>query len=148
MSNQKLTPIQSAFDIFLLDCEARRLTDSTIRTYRFRLGSFLSWCESQSLQNTQDVEPMHIRLYLVSMNKRELGDYTQRGAGIALKTFFKFCITEGWITQSPAANVRLQREPKRILPSLASSDIKKLLEASYTEYSWPQCQDHETLKIR
>ena len=50
MLHQGATTIQDAFDLFLLDIQARGLAASTLIFYKVKVAPFLRWCEDQQLE--------------------------------------------------------------------------------------------------
>lgn len=133
MAQKKPTTIATAYDIFMLDCESRRFTDTTLLFYRSKLTAFVQWCKEQNLIFLADVTANHIRAYFVHLQKQGLKDWTQNAAGRAIKTFFYRSVEEGLLIESPAKKVKLPRIDKAILPALTEDEIKRLLKACETE---------------
>ena len=90
----------NTFDIFFLECQSRRLTESTLTFYQSRLRRFIAWCSAQDIHNLHQLTALHIRLYLLSLQERELSSYSQHAAARAIKTFLNFCVDEGLLAES------------------------------------------------
>lgn len=128
MRPQQSTPsFEQAFQMFMLDAESRRLTNSTKRFYRQRLGRFFSWCLTQNVSQVDEVSPHLIRAYLVTLQDRGLADHTQHAAARAIRTFFNFCVAEEFLSDSPMKRVRMPRLDKRILPAFEKEEVQRLL---------------------
>lgn len=69
-------PLTDARDMFLLDCEARRLSPATRSFYTRKLRLIIRWYHAQNLYNVEDVTPHNIRLYLASLAERGLASRT------------------------------------------------------------------------
>ena len=57
--------LHDSLDIFLLDCESRRLTKSTRQFYRAKLSVFIAWCDSEGIQELGKLGAHDIRRFLV-----------------------------------------------------------------------------------
>ncbi len=53
--------ISDALDLFLLDCEARRLTPATRQFYSVKLSLFLRWCDDEDIHALQELTAHHLR---------------------------------------------------------------------------------------
>lgn len=127
------TPLKTAYDIYHLNLQSRRRTQSTLDFFRWRLTPFLSWCEKQNDLHVQEITATHIRGYLVSLQERNLADYSQLAATRAIRAFCRFCEHEGMLEKSPSANVRMTDNDDRILPAFTELDVRKLLAEAQCE---------------
>jgi site-specific recombinase XerD len=122
--------IDLAFQAFLLDCESRRLTPKTLSFYRERLVPFMSWLTVTSIH---EISPVHIRAYIVEMQKRGLSDSTQHAFARSIRAFLNFCIREEWLDKSPMNKVRMPKRDKKILPALDIESANLLLRQASSE---------------
>jgi site-specific recombinase XerD len=76
---------------YRLDAQARRVTNTTLRTYRDRIEPCLAWCESQGVTLLADVTLTLLRSYLVHLQDCKLSSFTVNGTARAIKAFFNFC---------------------------------------------------------
>lgn len=60
----------TALDLFLLGCEARRLTSGTRQFYIAKLSLFIRWREEQGLHTLQQLTAHDLRRYLVYLSRR------------------------------------------------------------------------------
>jgi site-specific recombinase XerD len=133
MTEQWSCPIQDAYEMFRMDCEARRFTESTLRFYRFRLFPFIHWCEEKGIVSLRAITSSHIRIYLVSLQERGLGGYSQHAAARAIKTFLRFCVREELLPDTPMKRVSMPRVDRPILPAFDQAGISRIMAAITTD---------------
>jgi site-specific recombinase XerD len=114
LADPKPITIPQAYEIFMLDAESRRFTQTTLAFYRQRLMSFVRWCQENNIIHLQDITAHHIRSYFVSLQQRQLSDWSQNAAGRAIKTFLARSVEEGLLNESPAKRVKLPKIAKRL----------------------------------
>jgi integrase/recombinase XerD len=129
MLHQKAITISDAFDLFLLDAQARNLADKSLRAYRVTVGPFLRWCDEQGLVRLADMTSADLRKYLIYLQQRDISNRTRYNTAKAVKTFLNYCVTDELIQVSPFNRVQLPRLEKRILPALTIEEIKAVLKA-------------------
>ena len=108
------------FDMFLLDCEARRLTPATREFYRIKLGLFFRWCEAEGLHALHELTAHDIRRYLVHIVRRKLSSQYQHNLARCIRAFLNFCVRDELIEVSPFNKVQMPRSrkenPRSVLP--------------------------------
>ena len=90
----------------------RRLSDHTVRNYNGALQKFLLWLGSE-LKELQilDTDKKIARSYLVDC-QQNLSRKTLANQVSALRCFFHFCQTRGWIKSNPFKNLSLPKPEK------------------------------------
>jgi site-specific recombinase XerD len=86
----KTSPLNRAFDVFLLEQKASGNTKATREFYRWMLHPFLDYLAGVDVARLEEVTPHHIRTYLVSMRERGLSGYTVHGAAGSIRAWFQF----------------------------------------------------------
>lgn len=122
-------PIQDAFDMFMLECEARRFTQATQIHYKSRVGAFVAFCNAETCNTLQDITPTLVRRFMVSLQAKGLAAYTQHAYYRAIRAWLNFCVAEEMLTTSPLAKVKAPKLPKLILPALTVEQAKKVIVA-------------------
>jgi len=125
---ERPTPLALAVDGFLLSRQAMRCTAKTLDAYRYALGNFAAFLETQGVRDPQRIAPAHIRAYLVSLQRRGLKDTTQHLHARCIKTWLRFLEREGEIAENPMRKVAMPRLEKRIPPPFTPEDIRRLLD--------------------
>lgn len=128
----KLT-LQTALDLFLLDCTARRLTIGTQSFYKAKLSPFIRWCEAKGVTGLEDMQAVHIRQYLSSILERNLTAQYQNNIARAIRAWLNYCVRDELIPKSPFDRVKMPKLAKKILPAFSQEDIKNILRVCRTK---------------
>ena len=128
-----------ALDLFLLDCEARRLTVATREFYRLKLSLFVRWCDEQGIKTLQQLTAHDLRRYLVSLSRRELSSQYQNNLARAIRAFLNYCVRDEPLAVSPFNKVQMPRLEKKILTALSSCDIQAILRGCSSERDKAMC---------
>lgn len=124
--------LTDALDLFLLDREAQNLAQKTLTTYRARVTKFVTWCNNQGFSKVSSLTSVHIRMYQAEL-VRTLADVTAKNHMVDVKTFLRFCVDEGLLTESPAAKVKLPKVVERLPQVLTADETRRLYKACETE---------------
>lgn len=124
--------VAQAFDIYLLEAQARRYSPKTIAHYHTRVEPFVAWLESSGVQCIDEVRADHVRRWLVREGERGLAATTVHTAARALRAFLNFCVREEWLETSPMKSVSMPRKPKLIKSALDAAQMKRLLRADHS----------------
>ncbi len=119
--------LYDGLDIFLLDCEARRLTAGTLQFYRSKLRIFLSWCDEEGVGQMENLTSHHIRRFLVSIQHQGLSSQYQHNLARAIRAFLNFCVRDELLETSPFDRVQMPRVEKKILHAFSVHDIQRIL---------------------
>jgi len=84
------------------------------------VGAFVAWLKVNDVDHVVGIRPWHIRAYLVSLQRRGLGDTTQHAHARGIKTWLRWLVGEGDLEASPMANVASWLYQLRVL-SVGSS---------------------------
>lgn len=122
-----------AFDMFMLDCEARRLTPATRQFYHYKLAPFIRWCEAEGLGHLRELTAHHIRRYLISIARRNLSSQYQHNIARSLRAFLNYCVRDELIEKSPFDKVQMPRLEKKILAALSPTDIHAIMRSCISE---------------
>src|SRR5262245_10793790 len=96
-----------AFEMFMLDCEARRLTAATRQFYQGKIGMFLRWCSRNEVELLTDLTPHKLRLFFVHLQRRELSSQYQNNLGRAIRAFCNYCVRDELMESTPFGKVQL-----------------------------------------
>ena len=121
--------IDLAFDSFLLDAQARKLTTKTIKYYREQLSPFLTQVKGQGVTTPERVTAHHIRSYIIALQDRGLADASVHAFARAIRAFCNFLVREELLDKSPMRNVQMPRMEKPIKPAFTPDDVKAILKA-------------------
>lgn len=121
--------LKTAYELFYLECQSRRLTANTLRFYRGRIVLFMRWCETRGLASLSDITHYHIRQYLVDLAESGVSSAYQHRFAKCLKTFFIFCIRDELLTHSPFDKVKIPKQEKKVPQAIPTDKIQQILRA-------------------
>lgn len=126
---QVVSPLDSAFEAFILSREAMRCTAKTLTHYRYTLGGFLGYLRTRGVTDPVGITPNHVRAYLVSLQRRDLKDTTQHAHARGVKAWLNWLVVEGDLKTSPMGKVVMPKLEARIPQPFSAEDVQKLLAA-------------------
>ena len=129
MLQKRTITIQDAFDLFLLDMQARGLAESTLHFYKVKFAVFLRWCEEQELEQLHACTSAHLRDFLLYIQQQSYTSRYRFNIAKAVQTFLNYCVRDELIAQSPFGRLKLPKLEKRILPALSPTEIKQIFKA-------------------
>lgn len=119
--------IDDGYEMFMLDCEARRLTPSTQQFYRAKLRIFLRWCNGNEVETLADLSAHKLRQFLVDQQRRGVSGQYQHNLARAVRAFLNYCVRDELIATSPFSKVQMPRLEKKILTSLSMEEVRAVL---------------------
>lgn len=121
--------LNDALEMFMLDCEARRLTPATRQFYKGKIGMFVRWCGENDVELLTDISAHKVRLFFVGLQRRELSSQYQNNLGRAIRAFCNYCVRDELMENTPFGKVQLPRVEKKILAALTTSEIPTILKS-------------------
>ena len=114
LETQEHVTIPEALEKFIADCEARNLKPNTIAKYRRLAKGLEAYASRKSFAHIRDLTTDALR------NLRATWHYHPRTVSKTLeklRSFFKFCIENDWITKNPAQHIKAPEvRPNPTLP--------------------------------
>jgi len=135
VTSEQLTPIpalQHTFDLFTLHLEAAGRSPRTLEYYRYTLGNFFQFLTQYCVQGPQDISPVHIRSFLLHLDRRGVKDTTVHAHARAIKAWLRFLEREEVITTTPMRKVEMPKVEGRIFPAFTEGEVKQLLKACHS----------------
>lgn len=123
--------LADASESYQLDCAARELASSTLRSYRNTLRDFLDYAKLRGLVHTSDLRVEHFSAFRQSRKGRKgkMRPASLRKELETLRGWCEFCISNGWIKDNPAKKVKPPRESFVPTMPFEKRDIVKVLAA-------------------
>lgn len=105
----------------------KRYSKHTCIAYKTDLEQFKAYlARTYELQNLLEVESMHIRSWTVSLMQAEIAPTSIHRKISSLKTFYKFLLTNGDISQTPLSRVFLPKKSERLPAFVEESKLDRL----------------------
>jgi integrase/recombinase XerC len=100
----------------------------TCNNYRQDLEDFDRFLKSNQQMDIRDIDYFILRKFLSLLNKKKLNKRTISRKISTLKSFFKFLLREGILTNNPALSLIYPRLDKPLPKFLTEDQVKKVLE--------------------
>jgi len=128
---------ENLLQTFVFECEAKNLSEKTIRWYKQILKQFFKYVDTQK---PRLVKAEHIRDYITylktknivnnltgKVDKIGLSSHSIKDNFAAIRVFFNFLESENYIQNNPIKPLKAPRQEKKIINTLTLEQIKKLL---------------------
>lgn len=122
-------------EMFMADCESRRLAARTLTIYRHQLARFHEWAHPRTAAN---VTAHDVRTYMLHL-AREHNAGGQHQAYRVLRTFFRWLLAEGVIAENPISRVKPPRVRDEPLEPVPLPDVAAMLAT---------CESRDPLDLR
>jgi len=137
----------AAWATFLLRCQAQALSERTVQWYAERLGSLRRFLATyDSADRPGDLQPDHLRAFFADLQGRNAKHGTVDGSFRALKTFFGYLHTEGYLPRNPMAGVARPRGVSAAVHALTAAQAQALLGAPNRK-TWAGLRDYTLMVL-
>lgn len=128
--------IKKAFGDFITAHEVDNDSAYTIKSYRMRIGAFVTWLEDVcAVCDTDDMKLEHLRGWISHLQKtpgargKVLSGVTIHHYGLCMVVFCHWLEHEGVIEKPITARFKLPKLEQKFIPTFTPDDINKILEA-------------------
>jgi integrase/recombinase XerD len=112
---------------YLLECEVRKYTKKTIKSYRNNLELFLRYLDQEGITDTEDILPPIVKKFTLFMtNKGKKGTYIN-GLLKTIKSFINYIYGEGYGGFNTKNGFKWCKEDKIIITTFKPHHVKKML---------------------
>jgi len=119
----------SAATAFMTSLDARDASVHTKRAYKTAIDQFLSWLEGVPGVDWTRPHRRTLRAYLAELDSRNLSRSTIGSRVAALRSFYRFCRRQGWVSGDPWAAIVTPRKSSRLPRVMEVADVERLLDA-------------------
>lgn len=117
--------VEAARDAYLEDCQVRGLAVESLRNYRSRLGPFVEYFAGDHVRSITAEKFAAFRL----AHPYGQAPATRRMALLVLRSFFDFCVARKWMTENPAAAMKLPRPDSALTMPYTAEEVERMLAA-------------------
>jgi integrase/recombinase XerC len=125
--------MENAAHRFLRYLEAERnVSEMTLASYRQDLEALTEYLYDlfgERVPEPSEISTQHLRSYVAAMHEAGLARATVARRLSSLRSFLKFGIRDGWVTENSAKPLRTPRGGRKLPYFLTTEDIAKLLNA-------------------
>lgn len=129
-----LEPVQSFIDYLRFE---KRYSEHTVRSYQDDLSQFTTYLQDQfSVQSIEEITATFIRSWLASLREMDISPRSINRKISTLKSFFKYHLRTGRLTQTPMTNIISPKSGKRLPSFVKEEDLGDLLKALAFPDDW------------
>lgn len=124
------------FEDFLFNCESRKLSAKTIKSYRNNTALFLKYAEEKfNIESIKNIDAIHIKKYFKDKADSGCTNVYINSIHKVLKAFFLYCQDEGYIIKNPIEKLSWAKDEEKVIDVFNDTEVKKLLAAyDYSDY--------------
>ena len=123
----------------------RQLSSHTVKSYQRDLSKLMVWCQSNNLLYAADINSHHIRQSLAQLHRVGLSGRSLQRWLSSLRTFFNFCLRNGWTIANPANGIQAPKSPKKLPKTLDVDQVTRFV--SLPASNWIDCRDHAIIEL-
>ena len=102
-SDLGIVTLERAIELFLLDAQARKLTDATIQKYKQIFKHLRAFVTTQNIRSIRQLDLQALHAFRVSW---QCSGITSLKRLQHLRAFFRFMVSSGWMAENPASKLR------------------------------------------
>jgi len=133
-------------EAFLIDRKAQGVSEGTLHFYHVKFKSFISYCDSNFLNQVQQITPQFLREYLLWLEGKGHNEGGRHAHFRAVRAFLKWFEDEvepdNW--KNPINKLKAPLLPKEPLEPVSNNTVKKLLNTCKEE-TFSDCRDKAIL---
>jgi integrase/recombinase XerD len=128
--------IQDAIKEFVYECEVRKYSSRTIKSYKNNNILFATYTEREfGISEVEEISHVHIKHYFSFLVQKKLTETYINGLLKCFRAFFKYCLSEDYIAKNPCLKVSWQREPKTLIKTFTNEEVQNMLKAyNYSDF--------------
>ncbi len=113
----------------------RGLAANTVAAYRRDLARYQRWCQARDIANLDQIEAPLVAEFSGSLRRGDDGETPLSAASaarvvVAVRSFHRFAVLEGWSEVDPAVDIAPVAVPQRLPKALPYSSIERLIEST------------------
>ncbi|MCF6262344.1 MAG: tyrosine recombinase XerC [Xanthomonadales bacterium] len=126
MPEQRQTQLEIDNFLQYLSTE-KRLSPRTVSAYRRDLDCLEKHLSANDLTSINVVDESHIRRFIADQHRRGLGSRSLQRLLSAIRSFFRYLLREGKVSNNPAINIRAPKQQQRLPATLDTDTLNHLL---------------------
>ncbi|GCD11393.1 tyrosine-type recombinase/integrase [Clostridium tagluense] len=121
---------------FIFDCEIRKISPRTLKSYRNNNQRFFNYVEKEfNITELEEFSHLHIKQYFRFLIDKGLTETYANGILKCMRAFFVYCINEEYVIKNPCLKVSWQRQPKTLISTFTDLEVINMVNAfNYLTY--------------
>ena len=139
--------LKDAAKEFEFNCRCRKLSDKTIKNYSKLIAYLLNYLkENYKIMLLEDVKPVYIKAYLVSLQERGLKPQYINDQLKTFKVLFRYLYEEGYTDKILTERIKNVKQPKTIIKTFTEREVKAMI-AYYNGHTFMQVRNKLMLMV-
>lgn len=128
--NRTNPPLRRLIDSYLLCCQTEGKSADTMRWYRQKMATFLSYLgQTEGTPALADLNPDTVRGFVSHLQSLGRTAFTTRGYVQVLKGVGTWLVEEGYVNANPLQRLQLPKVPKYVVKPVSGEEVAALLGA-------------------
>lgn len=106
----------------------RRLSPHTLSNYQHDLKQLTCFCDTNSINNWQQVTVKHVRAYVAWRHRQGIGSRSLQRELSALRSFFNYLLRERVVSNNPGSGVPAPKSKQRLPKAMDIEQVTRLVE--------------------
>jgi len=106
----------------------RRLSALTASSYQRDLEALVAYCDAQKIADWKSLDSQYVRVFAAKQHARGLSPRSIQRQISAIRTFLRYLIREGVLSNNPALEARAPKAARRLPHTLDADQMTKLLD--------------------
>lgn len=120
--------LQNVLQEYLCDCQLRKLSERTLKGLRNNNLRFFRYLESVfSITELEEVKRIHVQAYISYLSDQGRKESYVNGIIKCFRGFFKYCVTEEYIQDSPMNRIKFQKEEITLIRTYNSTEVQRMI---------------------
>lgn len=121
-------PLEDALKEFLYECELRKFTWKTVKSYRNGLEYLINYLkQEQNVECVENIESRHLKAFFRYQQKKGRKETYLNGLIKVYRAFFKYLIEGEYLAVNPILKVNWMKEPKTIIKTFSDDEVRRML---------------------
>lgn len=122
-------PLVKLLDEFLNYLVVERgLSRNTLESYSRDLNKYIDYLEKHGISDIKETSSSHIIAFISTLTEKGLSTKTTARNLVAIRTFYKFLVSEKYLEENPAARIDSPKTWFRLPNTLALDEVERLLD--------------------
>ena len=123
----------------------KQLSPHTVDNYARDLAKLVDQLENQESSTADSIDNLQIRHTMSQLHRKGLSGRSLQRWLSAMRSFFRYCIRQGWCKNNPADDVRAPKSPKPLPKTMDVDEVSQLLE--FKRNDWLGLRDRAMLEL-
>ena len=119
--------MSAAIGAFLSYCRAKNLSANTTTYYAYRLQAFERFCAANHPGTTPGTVATGLLREFLSEEANKNSAATANHSHTALRTFFNFLVSDGFIAENPMSEVKKLKRRTKVIETFTMEQVERIL---------------------